>query len=362
MPFGSEVTVRDMATLSEIAPVDPQWAEVLGQNRHDCYHTAEYLLLMASQEPLAGVKGLFYQEPGIEIFLPILVRPLPDLLGGADAGSDFMVPYGYGGPIGSGLDNPDLFHRWVNALGEWAVNNNIHTGFLRWHPLLSIPMEQDTGSLSLLGATVAVDLTGFQGDVDAAARPTHRSEIRWLLRNGYSVVWDDWDRYEDFRRLYAATMARLAASSSYRYSSEYFQEMRRRLGGMLHLGVVMCPAGQVAAAALFTECDGIVQYSLSASDESMRKKSPTKLLVAAARGWAKSRGNQWLHLGGGLGSQRDKLFQFKAGFSETEMPFAISKLVFNQHKYDVLCRHATELAHRDTDANRFPAYRAILGD
>jgi hypothetical protein len=131
---------------------------------------------------------------------------------------------------------------------------------------------------------------------------------------------------------------------------------------MLHLGVVMSPSGQVAAAALFTECGGIVQYSLSASDESMRKKSPTKLLVAAARGWAKSRGNQWLHLGGGLGSQRDKLFQFKAGFSETETPFAISKLVFNQHEYDVLCRRATELAHRDTDANRFPAYRALLGD
>jgi hypothetical protein len=349
-----------MATLLEIQPRDPAWADVLCRHQHDCYHMAEYLTLMAAHEPGATVSGLLYRHDDAEAFLPIVVRPLPAHLGPEINGSDFFVPYGYGGPVGPAIADATAFSGWLNAVKEWALQKNIVSGFLRWHPLLPSPLDSNSGDLQIRGATVAVDLEAFCGAYDDAPRPTHRSEIRWLLRNNYTIAWDAWEYFEDFQRLYAATMARLSAKASYHYSAEYFDQMKRRLSNVLHLGVVLTPTQTVAAAALFTECSGIVQYSLSASDEGLSRKSPTKLLIAAARSWAKSRGNKWLHLGGGLGSDRDRLFQFKAGFSDFVMPFAISQFVFDQCKYDALVARATTIATAPTSSPYFPAYRALL--
>ncbi len=349
-----------MGAITELSPMDRQWDNVLRRHPHDCYHTDDYLSLMAAHEPGTTVKGLLYGNATAEVFLPILVRPLPSALGGHIEGSDCLVPYGYGGPVGSAIADSETFRDWLSALTQWALDRKIVSCFVRWHPLLHTPDHLKCAQLRIRGTTVAVDLATFSGVLDDVPRPSHRTEIRWLLRNNYSVVWDGWEYFEDFRRLYAATMVRLSAKATYRYSGEYFHEMRRRLGSMLHLGVVLSPAKTVAAAALFTECSGIVQYSLSASDEGLRKKSPTKLLIAAARAWAKSRGNKWLHLGGGLGSQRDDLFQFKAGFSDFIMPFATSEFVFDPHKYDAMVLKAEAVAGALASASYFPTYRSLL--
>jgi hypothetical protein len=111
---------------------------------------------------------------------------------------------------------------------------------------------------------------------------------------------------------------------------------------------------------LFTECAGIVQYSLSASDERFRRKSPTKLLLGDARLWSRKRGNKWLHLGGGLGAQKDALYKFKAGFSNCEKPFVISKVIFDQTEYGESVRQARNLAKNFEDSQSFPEYRAII--
>ena len=76
--------------------------------------------------------------------------------------------------------------------------------------------------------------------------------------------------------------------------------------------------------------------------------------------WSQERGNKWLHLGGGLGAQKDALYKFKAGFSNYEKVFGISKIIFDKKNYEGLVRQAQEIAKDLNDDQRFPGYRALL--
>ena len=348
--------------MEDVAPEEENWNAVLESFQHDVYHTLQYMQHSSKEHAGSEVLGLLYNDDLTKrkLFLPILVSPLPEPLGGAASGFDISVPYGYGGPIADGKVDDETFTRFFQDLHLWAQQRSVVSGFLRWHPLFQIPEFTDNSNLIDCGVTVAVDLDLFDGDVDDASRATHRSEIRWLIRNGYKVIWDDWRFFEKFQQLYTETMLRIESAECYQFDSTHFGNLREAMEQMLHLGVVINGEGVVAAAALFTECSGIIQYSLSASDERFRRKSPTKLLLGEARLWSRERGNRWLHLGGGLGAQKDALYKFKAGFSNCEKPFAISKIVFDKNIYQKLVRQAQDVAKDSGNEQPFPVYRSLL--
>jgi len=64
------------------------------------------------------------------------------------------------------------------------------------------------------------------------------------------------------------------------------------------------------------------------------KRHPSKAMLHFMRGWAKSRGNRWFHLGGGLGARKDSLFEFKAGFSKGRAPFYTWRGIIDQSAYN----------------------------
>jgi hypothetical protein len=89
-----------------------------------------------------------------------------------------------------------------------------------------------------------------------------------------------------------------------------------------------------------------------------------KLIIDQIRSWGTKNGYRWLHLGGGLGAQRDSLFDFKAGFSQTYLPFQASKIIVDQEAYQdlVACRRKWMATHcqLDTVSEFFPQYRQPL--
>ena len=74
----------------------------------------------------------------------------------------------------------------------------------------------------------------------------------------------------------------------YFFEDAYFEGLRDALGKSLHLCVVE-KDGVIAAAGLFVETDGIVQYHLSGTDDAFRTVQSTKLMLHFVRGWAKDR-------------------------------------------------------------------------
>jgi len=115
--------------------------------------------------------------------------------------------------------------------------------------------------------------------------------------------------------------------------------------------------GVVAAVGLFVETNGIVQYHLSGTGDAFRAVQPTKLMMHFVRSWAKDRGNQVLHLGGGVGGHSDSLLQFKVGFSPLRHKFATLRMVIDEGEYSHLVEARDPLLDPGARSGFFPLYR-----
>ncbi len=215
------------------------------------------------------------------------------------------------------------------------------SAFVRLHPLLNPCPPQGVGTLIPHGETVSVDLTLPTEELWAQTRLNHRRNIARAVRLGYVARMDeDWRHFESFKQLYRATMTRRSASSFYFFRDAYFDGLRDALGEALHLCVVE-KEGILAAAGLFVECNGIVQYHLSGTGDAFHLVQPTKLMMHFVRSWAKARGDQVLHLGGGVGGADNSLLQFKLGFSPRHHTFFTLRMVVDELEYGLLVGPAT---------------------
>ena len=93
-------------------------------------------------------------------------------------------------------------------------------------------------------------------------------------------------------------MRRVNAEQTYFFGEDYFRRLARELGPVLQLFVALV-GGNVAAAGLFTVCDGIVHCYLSGTRAEFVKLSPITLMIDAVRLWANEIGARVFHLGGG---------------------------------------------------------------
>jgi hypothetical protein len=330
---------------------DPAWTSFLAATRHDVYHLPAYVELSARQE--GGEPRALYVERGTaRLLLPLIVRPIDG------ASCDAASPYGYPGPLVSGTDEPRFLRDALLAGCHSLEGAGIVSLFVRMHPLLNPVLPQGVGTIVEHGCTVAVDLQQSPAALWNETRTDHRSHINRAVRAGDRARIDQsWEHFATFKQLYRDTMARRSAAAYYFFDDDYFDGLRARLGEHLWLAVVEIDE-RVVAASLLTEMSGIVQWHLSGSDPGWAKRSPTKLLIHFARGWARDRGNQWFHLGGGLGAANDSLLEFKAGFSRLRVPFATLRMVVLEQRYRELVTARDPAADASRRDGFFPAYRA----
>ena len=349
-------------------PQDSRWADALAGLAHDVYHLPGYVELAAADE---GGKAIAFwaEHDGHTMLAPLVERMLPDTLA-PDAGCRAVAgPYGYPTPLlSAGADVPLFFE----AMKDAAIDRGLVTAFLRLHPLIELPRESwlegsDQQQLICIdhGQTVYVDLGLDESDQWGQVRSRLRSQIRKLVRDGFTVSWNDWSRYGNFLSIYEQTMRQVAASERYFFGPDYFFGLKAVLGDRLHLGLVEAPGGnkEIAAAAVFTEVDGLVEYHLGGTADDWRRSGPSRLLFDAARrffGQEGGRGNRALHLGGGLGGDEDSLFRFKAGFSKCRARFSTLRWTLDQEKN----RHIESLwrkVHGVTTfkPDFFPRYRQV---
>jgi hypothetical protein len=340
---------------------DADWMTALGRSvQHDFHHLPGYHRL--AEHRGEGTAFLFtYREGRYSIALPLLLRPVDeeDLAGWQDATS----VYGYAGPIASHVRMPEQVVRNFHAtLRTELVNRRVVTVFSRLHPL--IPQEEllvGLGETCAVGHTVSVDLTLPLQEQWARYSKKCRRVIEKAREAGVICIHD---RERSYRRewveVYQETMQRVNAPSSYFFDEEYFERLALELGAVLQLFVAVVD-GSVAAAGLYTICDGIVQAHLGAMRREYMKLSPTRLLDDTARLWAYHSGARVFHLGGGVGGQEDSLFQYKAGFSDRRHRFATWRWIVEAEIYRELCERRQRRDERQglsvVADGYFPAYR-----
>jgi hypothetical protein len=231
------------------------------------------------------------------------------------------------------------------------------------HPILNHNFEQffPPNTFTANGETVSVDLTLSESQIWAHTRKGHQSTINKCKRLGFTGRIVDYREYiNEFLAIYEETMNRVGAKQSYYFNRDYFEDLSKLKG--IHLCLVELD-NEIASACLFFECCGIVQAHLGGTKTKFLNSSPFNLMLDYVRYWAKERGNEFLHLGGGVGgSTKDSLYTFKSGFSRQKHNFMTLRLITDEEKY----RYLVELKAKDLNiqpeqllnSDFFPAYRS----
>lgn len=352
---------------------DADWDRVLTAVPRSVFHTAAYHGYsrgFGEGEPYLAVIG----DERRGFAWPYLLRPIRGIPGVRPThATDVHSVYGYPGPVAWGCSPGDPFVRDALALlaETWRAQDAVSV-FTRFNPLLSnaafltaaAPASRVSWRDGVLasGQTVSVDLTLDDAVVRKAYGRDLGRQVNVGRREGLVTVHDtDWTYLQAFADLYAGTMTRIGAASFYFFTADDFERLHRLLGDHAQL-LVTLHGRTVAAAGLFLELDGVVEWHLVGSNDKYRDLSPSKVLVDHAIRWARDRGNRVLHMGGGRGGREDSLFWFKSRFSPRRHEFATGRWVLEPARYEAMVRARRRALPRGArvDEGYFPAYRAPL--
>jgi serine/alanine adding enzyme len=331
---------------------DSRWDELVdAAPTPDVYYRPGYC---AAYEA-AGHGRLVAVETAGALF-PLLLRPLPF----GEAGVDAATPYGYGGVLATGSD--PIKTTDVHQLRDWCATNGVVSCLLRLNPLLggSEQLSQsDEADVEIreYGPTTAVDLRRID---EATGRLRGMSKGRkadlTIARRELALDWTTGeDALESFRAIYDGTMRRLGADEFYLFPAAYYRALAKGLGE--RLGVALALRGdEPVGGALFLADRRFAHYHLSGTTEAGRELKAGTLLVHAGAEWARERGCELLHLGGG-NSGTHPLYAFKKSFGGETFTYSFASLVADRERYDTLVARRSD-EPEPPRSGFFPAYRA----
>lgn len=347
------------------AEEEQRWRDVLARSsQYDFFHLPRYHLL--AEKRGEGKAQLFLYEEGDRfIALPLLLRPVEKVQGLEQIGQgwlDATSVYGYAGPVASQSELEEEFlNGFRRALSNALKEMRVVAVFSRLHPLIEQKhILSGLGECLNVGCTVSIDLTLPPEVQFSQYRQGHRYEMNRLKKQGAVCEIDtEFNHLDDFVAIYRETMKQRDAAEFYYFDDEFFHTF----ANMPEAHLFLCKLNEeLMCAGLFTICNGVVQYFLSGTRHKFMKLAPTKLLIDEVRIWAIEQKAKVFHLGGGVGSKEDSLFQFKAGFSDRRHDFAVWRWIVEPEVYENLCRAKQEWNRRNgficETADYFPAYRA----
>lgn len=346
-----------------------EWTDVLAEcAAHDFYHLPGYHALAERRGEGEAQLFVYRDEAGV-IALPLLIRALDTVPGLEEAGRgwcDANSVYGYAGPIASSASPATkTVSGFQTALESSLREMRVASLFSRLHPLLpQRNLVNGLGEYVPTGTTVSIDLTLPLTAQRERMREAHRRSAQKARDEGLVVVEDrEKAHLARFVEIYRENMTRVQASDYYFFDQAYFDELFASLGESARLFVALAD-GKVACGAMFIFSGGIVQYHLGGTATEFLRLGPTKLLMDEVRIAATKEGCTALHLGGGLGGQRDSLFQFKSGFSDRTHEFAVWRWILDAEKYDALSQARARWSEREgkilAGGEYFPLYRASV--
>lgn len=139
---------------------------------------------------------------------------------------DIATPYGYGGWLIEGKNVESLFLTYF----DWLNENNIVSEFVRFHPMnKNHEACQSFYEIDQLGEVVCMDLSSPDVIWNNLTRE-NRNRIRKAIKNGVRVYnGNSSEIYEQFRRIYNATMDRKKADYYYFFDRTFYQSVLKKL-------------------------------------------------------------------------------------------------------------------------------------
>lgn len=315
----------------------------------DFYHSFSYNSYYSNLE---GKSILYcFQKDNYDILFPLILRKTA-----YNEYFDVTSVYGYAGPLCSHSEVPaEVVSEFTDSLNKFFAENNIVSAFCRLHPSFHNELLlEGLGDVLPLSETVYIDLTLPLDEQKKKYRKGVKSDLSKLAREGFSVFEDADKKYiHEFIEIYNENMIRVSAKPEYFFNEEYYKMIFNSPDINSKLFFVVKDNVKVAAS-IFVFTGDIIQYHLSSTRGDYLRNSPVRLIIDHMRIYGTENGYKELHLGGGVGSSADSLFQFKAGFSDCRHQFKVWRHIVNPEIYNQLVRD-----HKASpNSNYFPLYRA----
>ena len=332
-----------------------QWdAIVKSFAKYDVYYLSGYVkafMIHGDGEP----QLLYYETEGLKAIYVYMKRKT-DLKGYYDS----VTPYGYGGVLFEGDTSEINLQAFWKAYLAKMEEEHIVDNFVRYHPVLknAVPMKAISNVIDL-GKTIAFDLTSSEVIWENIISK-NRNMIRKAEKNGIEIRHGkDMTLFEDFRRIYNATMEKDNAEEYYFFGEKFYESIHRDLFNNYEMFYAVLN-GEIIAMSIMLFANDQMHYHLSGSMIEYRNLAPSNLLLYKAALWGCEQGYKTFHLGGGVGSGEDNLYKFKAAFNRnSDYQFSIGKQVFDQENYDKLVKIRRESdPNFDENSSYFPLYRS----
>jgi hypothetical protein len=332
-----------------------KWDDIVsGFANYDVYYLSGYV--KAFQIHGDGDPQLLYYESGGLKAIYVYMKRKTAIEGYYDS----VTPYGYGGVLFDGDTSENKLQSFWKAYVDKMKEEGIVDNFVRYHPVLAnaIPMKQISTVIDL-GKTIAFDLASPEVIWENIISK-NRNMIRKAEKNGITIEHGKGMNLQDkFSEIYNATMDKDHAEEYYYFKRPFYESIDRDLQDNYEMFYALYE-GRPIAMSIMIYANGRLNYHLSGSDIEYRNLAPSNLLLYKAALWGYEQGCKTFHLGGGVGSEEDNLYKFKAAFNKnSDYQFSIGKEIFDQEKYDEL---VALRAKQDSDFNPeskyFPLYRS----
>lgn len=333
---------------------DQRWNDIVKSfANHDIYYLSNYV--RAFQIHGDGIPELLYYESSSLRAVYVYMKRAVD-----NEWFDIITPYGYGGVLFEGVTDSENLRIFNNLFTEFMASHKIVDNFVRFHPLLgNADTNRSACQVVDLGRTIAVNLDSEEV-IWNNLTSKNRNMIRKAEKKGVEIKYGQgMDLFDEFIRIYNQTMDYDHAVDYYYFKRDFYEAIDRDLKDNYKLFYAVYDE-KIIAMSIMLFANGNMHYHLSGSLHEYRSLAPTNLLLYKAALWGLSQGFRHFHLGGGVGSEKDSLYQFKEGFNRSKSyQFSIGKQIFRKDKYDELVeRRRTEDKDFDMESSFFPLYRS----
>jgi len=353
------------------------WEAVLGRlpaHLRDLHYAPQYGRIyrdVYGHEPLLAL-----YEHGAQLVVHAFVRrslgALPFLAetGNREDYTDIATPYGFGGALvaqPAAADARNALVAFDRHFRSWCADQRIASEFVCLHPLLGnheLIARSGIATPNAEKAVVVIDLRVDEAALWSAVSRGARSSILHARRSDVSIaeVALDEPALARFHELYLDTMRRRNAHPRWHFPDSYFSACAKHLGTQGSALLVAFCEGEWASAYFLINDTRTAYYHFGASAGRWLDRRPNNLLMYESILWAKRRGMERYHLGGGVTSaENDSLLRFKSSFGGSKTALYTYGRVLAEEPYRQLCtlKRAYEERTASSIANPeyFPLYR-----
>ena len=273
---------------------------------------------------------------------------------------DVVTPYGYGGWIFEGNTEKEIISVFWKQYVDFMKQQHIVDAFTRWCPwLANQEVLRGFSGIVDLGMTIHIN-TESEDVIFQNIKSKDRATIRKDKKNGVEVIHsDNPDLFDDFIRIYNATMRKDNALEYYYFSSSFYKSIANDLKGNWQMFYAVWE-GKIIAMSIMLMDNNRIHYHLSGSVLEYRNLNATNLILYETAKYGAAHGYQLFHLGGGVGSGEDPLYKFKKSFNKNgDRQFSISKDCFDSTAYNQLVqlRKNNDKGFNES-SSFFPLYRS----